>query len=78
MTWAAAGTLAGGRGKECTPPGHTANASRVPSAHPDHVVRVMAPECAAALFAGHLSAACSWPTSVVIGSDSTLPWSPGL
>ena len=77
MTWDAAGTLAGGRGKECLPSCHTARARRVPPAHPDHAVMVMVPECVTAGFAGHLSAACSRASSVVTGMVSR-PFSPGL
>ena len=36
------------------------------------------PLSSAVLFAGQLSNLCSSATNVVIGSDSTLPWSPGL
>ena len=51
MTWEAAGTLAGGRGKECTPAFHAANPMRVPFPHAGHVVRVMDPECVTASLA---------------------------
>jgi hypothetical protein len=77
MTWEAAGTLAGGRGKECAPAFHTANPRRVPSPHADHAVRVMDPECVTALFAGHFPTARRSATSVVIASGS-IPLSPGL
>jgi hypothetical protein len=53
ITWDAAGTLAGGRGKECTPLDHTANPMRLPPAHAVHVVSVMLPECASVLVAVH-------------------------
>jgi two-component system sensor histidine kinase MprB len=78
MTWAAAGTLPGGRGKACTPPDHTADPRRVPPAHPDHVVKVISPEWVAVLAAGHFSAAWSWATRVVTGTSVVLPLSPGL
>ncbi|HEY0937953.1 MAG TPA: hypothetical protein VGD91_29945 [Trebonia sp.] len=76
MTCAAAGLLTGGRGKECTPFAHTANARRVPAPQPDQVVSVSPPARVAAGLAGHLSAARTRPISVVTGSGSS-PWSPG-
>src|ERR1700760_2807780 len=76
MTADAAGTLAGGRGKECLPPVHTAKARRVPWPQPDQVVSFMAPECDTADLAGHFSAWWTWDMSVVTGSGSR-PLSPG-
>jgi len=79
MTWDAAGMLAGGRGKECTPLDQTANPTRVPLAHAVHVVSVMLPECALVLVAVHLSAARRSETTVVTGvCDNRLPLGAGL
>src|ERR1700722_9294634 len=78
MTCAAAGTLAGGRGKECTPSVQVASASRVPSAHPDHVSRVTLPECVTTGAAVHWSVSRSRSTSVVTAIGSLLVSAPGL
>ena len=77
MTGAAPGMLPGGRGKECTPSFHTANASRLPLPHVVQVVR---------LNGARRGSRPAWPRifrlvqraiSVVTGSGSR-PLSPGL